>query len=142
LADEIAERMKRLVPEKALGIGPSPDLQQAQLHLAQQHQVLQSQAAEIEQLKSKALATELQKEIDWYKAETSRLDAMSKIDPAALMPIVRELVSQVMQQPVNPLIAAHMQENSQMIQAAAPLPQPPGQPPGQQGQPQPQAPAP
>ena len=70
----------------------------------------------------------MQKEIDWYRAESDRLKVVGGIDPAALMPIVRELVSQVLQQPVNPLINAHMQENSQMISQAQIPPQQPQSP--------------
>ncbi len=131
LADEIAERLKNMVPPQALGQGPSPDLQQAQMHLAQQHQVLQAQAQEIAQLKSKAMSTEIQKELDDFKAQTERLKVIGGIDRDALMPVIRELVSQVMQQPINPLINAHIQENAAMIQATQPMPQPPQQPPSQ-----------
>lgn len=122
MADEIAERMQEHFNSQA-----DPAVQQAQQTLAQQHQVMTAQAQEIEQLKSKALTREMQKEIDWYKAETDRAKVMSSIDPAAFIPIIRQQVSEMLGVPANQLIAAHMMENSQMIQAANPEPQPPAQ---------------
>lgn len=117
LADEAAQRLEEHYNQQA-----DPALQAAQQQLASQHQVMMQQAQEVEQLKSKTMVEQLQKDIDWYKAETDRLKAMAEIDPAALMPIVRQLVSEVLGTPVNPIIAAHTMENSQMIQAANPDP--------------------
>lgn len=42
-----------------------------------------------------------------YDAETRRMAAMGNIDAEALKPLVRELVSQLLQEPVVPLMAAH-----------------------------------
>ena len=128
LADSIADRLKNMVPKQALGQAPDPQVTQLQQMLAQQHQVMNTLSQELTELKSKDLSRELQKEIDWYRAESDRLKVVGGIDPAALMPIVRELVSQVLQQPVNPLINAHMQENSQMISQAQIPPQQPQSP--------------
>jgi hypothetical protein len=118
MADEIAERMQEHFNSQA-----DPQLQQAQQIIAQQHQVNQTQVQEIEQLKSKAMVQEMQKEIDWYKAETDRAKVMSAIDPAAFIPIIRQQVSEMLGMPANTLIAAHMMENSQMIAAANPEPE-------------------
>lgn len=117
LSDEIANRMQQHFNSQA-----DPNLQQAQQMLAQQHQVMAQQGQEIEQLKSKAMVEQLQKDIDWYKAETDRLKAVGSIDPAALMPVVRQLVSELLGTPVNPIIAAHTAENAAMINAASPNP--------------------
>jgi hypothetical protein len=125
LADEIAERMKNMVPDKALGIGPSQEVTQLQQQLAQQHQVMAQLTHELEQVKSKAMSSELKREIEDYKAQTERMKVVGGIDPDSLRVHVRALMSEIMQQPINGLIAAHMQENSQMI-AAAQLP--PSQP--------------
>lgn len=118
MADEISQRMQQHFNSQA-----DPAVQQAQQTLAQQHTVMMAQAQEIEQLKSKALTQEMQKEIDWYKAETDRAKVMSTIDPAAFIPIIRQQVSEMLGMPANQLIAQHMIENSQMIQAANPDPQ-------------------
>lgn len=104
-ADELAQYYADKVPN-----GPPPELLQAQQLIAQQHGVINAMTNENESLKSKAVNSELQKEIDWYKAETDRLKAVGGIDPAALMPVVRELVSQVLGMPVNQVIQAHAME--------------------------------
>lgn len=117
LADEIGQALDQAFSKQA-----NPQVEQAQQQLAAQHQVMQQQGQEIEKLKMNDLTKQLQKDIDWYKAETDRLKAVGGIDPAALMPVVRQLVSELLGTPVNPIIAAHTMENSQMIAAANPDP--------------------
>lgn len=130
LADEIGERLKNLVPPEAMGQS-NPQVTQLQQQLAAQHQLMQKQGNELLQAKSKQAVDDTQKQIDWYEAETRRMTAVSKIDPDALMPIVRQLVSQVLGMPINPLIAAHKAQNAVMAQPpeAPPSPVLPPQPP-------------
>lgn len=118
MSDEIAQRMQEHFNSQA-----DPAVQQAQQTLAQQHTVMMAQGQEIEQLKSKAMVAEMQKEIDWYKAETERAKVMSAIDPDAYIPIIRQQISDMMGIPADQLIAQQMLSNSQMIQAANPNPQ-------------------
>lgn len=122
LADEIADRMKRMVPAQALG-GPTIEEQKAQ----QQIQMLQAELAKLGQenleLKSKAITTETQKEIDLYKAQTDRLEAIGKIDPPALKPFIREAASQIAGIPINKLIHAHMLEENAVLQSMTPPPE-------------------
>jgi hypothetical protein len=134
-ADEIADRMKAMVPPHALGLGPDPQVQQLQQQLAQQHQVMAQMGQELAQSKSKAMGNDMQKDIDWFKAETERMKVVSAVDPAAMMPIIRQMVSEVLGTPINPIIAAHAAENAQMAQAATPQVSAPQQP--QQPQPGP-----
>ncbi len=120
MADSIADRLKLMVPKQALGQAPDPMIVQLQQQLAAQHQVMQNMGQELHEAKSKDITREIQKEIDWFRAESERLKVVGAIDPAALMPVVRELVSQVLQQPVNPIIAQHVAENSAMLQQLQP----------------------
>jgi hypothetical protein len=111
-----------------------------QQQLAQQHLLMVQMGNELQQAKSKAESISYQKEIDLYKAESERMKVVGGIDPQALKPIVREMVSQLLGQPVNQVIGMHMQEDAAMTQQATVMAQagtpaqpgqsPPGQPPG------------
>lgn len=109
-ADIIANRLRNMVPPQALGQGPSPEVQQAQQHIAMQHQVIDAQTKQIDELKSKSLISEQQKEIDEYKAQTDRMKAVGSIDPEAMKPIIRQMVSEALATQINPLIHAHALE--------------------------------
>lgn len=112
LADEIGNALDEHFSGQA-----DPQLQAAQQHLAAQHAVMMNQQHEIEQLKSKMLISEQQKEIDEYKAQTDRMKVVGDIDPQGMIPILREMISQVIGQAINPLIHAHAIEN-QVLQLA------------------------
>jgi hypothetical protein len=71
-------------------------------------------------------------ERNWYDSETKRLTAVAGVDPLALRPIVRSLVSEVLGMNANHAIAMHVDEDARMhhnagVQSphAAPLPPPP-----------------
>jgi hypothetical protein len=128
LADKISERFRRLANPAALGIGPTPQEQQLQQLLQQQHQVLAQQAQEIQALKSKALVQETQKEIDEQKVMNDRFKIIADKYPQVLEPIVKTWASTLVGMPINQLIQQHMIENSQMIAAANPMPSPPQNP--------------
>lgn len=118
LADEIGERMKNMVPKQALGQdAPNPQIIQLQQQLAQQHQVMSQQASDL-------VAMKQEKQIAEYKAETDRIKAVGSIDPAAMMPIIRQMVSDVLGTPINPIIAAHAAENAAMAQPPQAPPNP------------------
>lgn len=108
LSDVIAERLHNMVPKQALSDGaPDPQVVQLQQQLAQQHQMMAQMSQELDQAKQKL-------QVENYKAETERLKAVGGIDPDALMPIIRQLVSDALGTSINPLIAAHKMENAAM----------------------------
>jgi portal protein len=117
LADEMAERLKNMVPSQALGQGPSPELQQAQMHLANQHQVIDALQKEVDALKSKTLVSEQQKEINVYDSETKRIEAVIKGDPQLAKLVLRGMSSLGLGSDVNPLI--HESELSAAVTAQA-----------------------
>ena len=139
-AMEIADRLRRMVPPQALGGPVDPQVMALQQQLAQQHMLMVQMGNELQQAKSKAESISYQKEIDLYKAESERMKVVGGIDPQALKPIVREMVSQLLGQPINQVIGMHMQEDAAMTQQATVMAQagtpaqpgqsPPGQPPG------------
>ncbi len=113
-ADEIAKRLRNMVPKQALGQAPDPQIGQLQQMLAQQHATMSEMSQKLQKAESKQSEQSMQKDIDWYKAETDRMKAVGGIDPDAMMPIIRQMVSQILGTPVNQLIAAHAQENEAM----------------------------
>jgi len=112
-AQEIAERMRRMVPPQATGV-VDPQVEQLQKLLAQQHQLLQQMAQELQHAKWRTESIGYQKSIDAYEAETKRMEAVGKIDPMSLRPLIREMVSEMLGLPANAAIAMHMREDAQM----------------------------
>lgn len=90
MADEVAERLRNMVPEQALG-GPSPQTKEMEAQLTQLQNALQQSI--------EALADEKRKkDVDSYKAETDRLKLGTDIDPLALVPVIRQAVEQAIGQ--------------------------------------------
>ncbi len=133
-ADEIAERLKRMVPPQALG-GPSPAMRQLQQHLQQvtgHGQAIASQAdQEIAQLKRQLEAAQQQLKdkggkvsTDDYRAETDRLNAITAADPSVGSILARSMLSGFLGAPALPFIQAHDAANAAHAQAIAPPPAP------------------
>lgn len=94
MADEAAERLKRMVPAQALGDSPPPEV----MALQQQVQNLTaSLAAAIQALGDKAAEVKADQEkvqIDTYKAETDRLKALlDSMSPEAISLIINDAVT-------------------------------------------------
>lgn len=127
LADKLAERLYNMVPPQALGQA-DPQVQQLQMQLQQANMVMQKLQNELEQARNKADNNAAKNQVETYRSETDRMKAIGMIDPAAMMPIIRQMVSEALGTPINPLIAAHALENAQMAQPPAPPPSPQAQP--------------
>jgi hypothetical protein len=52
--------------------------------------------------------------VDDYRAESDRLAKVGAIDPAALKPIIREMVSSILGVPAVPVMQAHAQVDQSM----------------------------
>jgi hypothetical protein len=125
-SEKLAKRLHRMVPQSALG-GPTPEMQKMQQEF---QQVAQQGQAEIGQLQT-ALTEAQQKLKDQsedlarkeFEAETQRMAAVGKIDPEAFKPVIREMVSQMMGQPIVPLMHEHAMAEQAMQPAFAPVEQ-------------------
>lgn len=115
-ANVLAARFRNMLPANAKGQAPSPELEQAQKQMQLLQQELAKTTKELEAAKAKFTVSELQKEIDFYKAETDRMAVVGKIDPHVLKPIIREQASQIIGQPINGVISAHIHEDDTMLQ--------------------------
>lgn len=149
MADEIAERLRHMVPPQATG-GPSKEMmemkqrfqtvaQEGQSQMEQMHKELQDKTAamaalqaQLAEAKVKAAQKTGDSELDWYKAETARMAAVGAIDPAAMKPVVRGLVSDALGTHVVPLMHAHAQADHAML---PPEPVEPGTEPVEQMEP-------
>lgn len=129
-ADEIAERLKRMVPAQALG-GPSPDMQrlQQQLQMTTQHaqQMAQQADAEVAGLRAQIAALQGQAkdktagvDNDTFRAETDRLKAVAAADPGAAQVIIRSMLSDLLGMPALPVIQAHAAADAMHAQEIAP----------------------
>lgn len=127
MADELAKRLKRMVPPQALGLAPPPQLQQQIAELTKQNQSLTAVVAELtkkigedairlktreEQIKTKGE----QKDIDVYDAETRRLKAVADADKALvdkgnIVALIEKTIRETMAGPtLGPIIAANAPE--------------------------------
>ena len=78
LADEAAERLRRMVPAQALGDGVNPQVAQLQQQLQSTQGLMAAMSQKLVALQSKTVATGEQKQVDIYKAITDRLDVIMK----------------------------------------------------------------
>lgn len=127
-ADEMAERLRRMLPPQASGGGPSPveqDLHQ-KLQTVLQHGGQMAKQADQEQAALQKQIGELQAQLrdkqtkvttDDYEAETRRLQAVTQADPDAARVLVRSMLSGLLGMPALPVIQAHQAEDALHKQA-------------------------
>jgi hypothetical protein len=129
-ADELADRLKRGLPPQYKA-GPDPQVQavtqQAQQMQQQAQGMLQKADAEIASLKAQLVHAQEQAkdksaeiEIKDYQAETDRLKAVGQIDPLSLQVIVRQMVSDMLQTEIHPVLQRHAADESELQATLAP----------------------
>jgi Phage P22-like portal protein len=123
-AQELADRLKRGLPPQYKS-GVDPQVVQISQQAQQMHQQAQAFLAkadqEIIQLKQQNRELMLQLKdkgvgnvIDDYRAETERLKAVGGIDPAALQIVVRQLVEDMWNTKLDPLLHQHAELQGQL----------------------------
>jgi hypothetical protein len=121
-ADEMAERLRRMVPPQALG-GPSPQEVDLQQQNAKLHQILQEMVTDAAEARIRSQSVQQQKRIDAYKAETDRMESLKDIDPAALRPLILQLVHEALHDTMTqsaPLVTALPDGTPNLQMATAP----------------------
>jgi hypothetical protein len=131
LADEAAERLRRMVPAQALGDAPSPEV----TALQQQVQNLTSSlAAAIQALGDKAADVKRDQEkvqVEVYKAETDRLKTMlDQLNPEALRALITTTVVEA--------LSTSLQDVKRTTEAFLAPPELPPNIPAELGQPEPE----
>lgn len=106
-AEEIAERLERMVPPMAKGEGISPEVEAMQGQLQNLQGVIGKLTEQLAEARIKSKGSEEKNEIDKYKALTDRLDVMMKtiMTPRDIAVFQQDLVRQ------------EQVSNAQMIQA-------------------------
>lgn len=100
LAEEAAERLKKLAPPQALGQGPSPAETQLQQQLATVQQLVKKMADELAAEKTRALSKAALRDVERFDAETRRLQALKDalpVDPAGLAELIHTTVGEALQ---------------------------------------------
>ena len=112
-AQEAAQRLRRMVPPQALGVGPTEteQRQQTQIHGLQMAlaQALQKLGKEQLRLTGKAEM----RDIDVYKAETDRFKALADalmLDQGGIKQVVDQLVGDAAQTHLTPILEANAKE--------------------------------
>lgn len=118
-ADEIAERMAE---QRQGSVVPAAQMQQVQQQLQQLHGILVQTTEALAEEKRKASAKDSLRDVEIYDSETRRMTAVAQVDPAALLPLIRQMVSQVLGTPALPEIAAHQAANASMAPASDNMP--------------------
>jgi hypothetical protein len=133
-ADELADRLKRGLPPQYKS-GPDPQVmaiaQQAQQAQQQAKGLLQKADAEIASLQAQLVHAQEQFKdksaeiaIKDYSAETDRLKVVGGIDPLSLQVIVRQMVSDMLQTELHPVLEQHAAREGALQTAAQPIPPP------------------
>jgi hypothetical protein len=137
MADDLSERLQRMVPPNVLGQGPSQQEQQLQqqLNASQAHVALLAEKLAVAEMKVKVGADRV--DVDAYNAVTTRMGkllSMSGTDGAYVDGIeVRALIQQMVRDAVQAAGMAPVQQNAlreslqqdQILQSLAPTTQPP-----------------
>lgn len=147
MAEDLAERLARMVPPQALGTGPSQAEQQMQQQLqgAQAHIALLSEKLSVAELKLKG--KDEQKDIDRYEAQTGRMAVLlNQADTdsayaggnelrALIMQMVRDAIASGGLGPVAQTTQMDMANGGMTSPMGAPPSGPPGGPPAPPGVP-------
>lgn len=119
MADELAERFKRMVPAQILGEGPPPELEAATEQFKQQmagmSKVLQQLISENAEKDMKLKNREEENNTRMFDSWTKRFAEIAKVDPDTLKTVFRENVSEALGAPIIPAIAAHAHAEREMM---------------------------
>lgn len=103
LAEELAQRLRRMVPAQALGDGPPPEVTQLQQQNEMLQQLMGRLQQEIARLQLEAKGKADANTVNAYKAETDRLEALHDFLPSdmeGMMALVRIAVNEALANPI------------------------------------------
>lgn len=98
-ADEIAQRMERMVPPMAKGEGPPPQVMQMQQMLQSQGQLIEALTNKLKEKEEALKAKVGDLSIGVYDAETKRINALKdvlSVDPNGLLALVKQAVAEAL----------------------------------------------
>ena len=107
LADEAAERLKRMVPPQALGQGPTQAEQMLQTQMQSLQQALSTTMDQLATAKLKLKAKDQQRTVQAYDAETARIKVLADdMNPAALDLLIKQVVQEAIDLRLGPVVEA------------------------------------
>ena len=117
MAEEIAERMERMVPPQAKGEGPPPAVTQLQGELAKMQQLLATMAQELGEERLRLKAKDQQKDIDVYEAITKRMSVLIKeqVNPKDIASMLHDLMMEEHKAKLSQVTAASAEDLSQDV---------------------------
>lgn len=129
MADEAAERLKRMVPAQAMGNGPGPQEQKLMEALQKTQKELGDTQQKLAREQLQNHNKEVKHQIDMYDAETKRLDVVNEqiTDQGQLKALIGQTLVEILQNSLAGPVSPVRPPSAQMT---LPLGYPPGQPPG------------
>lgn len=121
-ADELAERLKRMVPPQALGEGVPPQVAQMQEQMQKMSKMLESTLTELASERLKLKGKDADKDIDKYDAITKRMEAIFKnviVTPKDSSMMLHDIMTAEHQSSINMTETEHAEEQPSMSQAGA-----------------------
>jgi len=114
MAEEAAERLKRMVPPQALGQGPTQNEQMLTMQVQQLQQALEATMDELAKEKGKTQARLEKREVDVYDAITKRIDVVGKQGLSALQlaKLQDDVVRESEDVPISDTYEGHKQQDS------------------------------
>ncbi len=112
-AQEAATRLRRMVPQQALGRGPTQTEQQLQQQVAQLQAMLQKALHVTAKDQLKLVGKDQLRDIEVYDAETKRMAALQKMlptDPEGLRKLIDKLVQESMSTSIESIAAENASE--------------------------------
>lgn len=110
-AREAAQRLRRMVPPQALGEGPSQNEQQLMAHNLALTNSLRQALQRLGKEQLKVAGKDQMRDIDVYKAETERFqalhDALMEGDPEGVKVVIGDLVKEALQTHLAPILSAN-----------------------------------
>jgi len=128
-AQEASLRLKRMVPQMALGTGPTQEEQRLQQQVAQLQELLAQSMQQVGKDELKLLGKDQMRDIDVYEAETKRLDTLLKNaqigmdDAAGIQALVEQLIDNALQTNLMPIIEANIQGVAEQSEGTDNVPQ-------------------
>ena len=114
MAEEAAERLKRMVPPQALGQGPTQNEQMLGMQVQQLQNALKATMDELAKEKGKTQARLEKREVEVYDAITKRIDVVGKQGLSALQlaKLQDEVVKESEEVPISDTYEGHEQQGS------------------------------
>ena len=114
MAEEAAERLKRMVPPQALGQGPSQNEQMLAMQVQQLQEALKATMDELSKEKGKTQARLEKREVDVYDAITKRIDVVGKQGLSALQlaKLQDDVVRESEDVPISDTYEGHKEQDS------------------------------